>query len=61
MQNEFIERNPEVLGGKPIIKGTRIGVDIVLEKLGNGKTIEDVLKMYPHITIEQINACLLYA
>ena len=61
MYTEYIEINPKVLTGKPVIKGTRIAVDLILEKLGNGKTFEEILNMYPHITIEQINACLRFA
>ena len=59
--NEFIERNPAVLGGKPIIKGTRIGVELIVRKLANGYSIETLLKSYPHLTQAQIAACMAYA
>lgn len=60
MWNQYIEQRPEILGGKPVIKGTRIGVDLILEKIGNGETIEDLLLAYPHLTKEAILACISY-
>jgi uncharacterized protein (DUF433 family) len=47
--------------GKPCIKNTRIPVDLILEKLGNGYSIEDLLSAYPRISKEDIKACMLYA
>jgi len=44
--------------GKPVIKGTRITVELVLGKLANGDTVEDILRSYPHLRREQILACL---
>jgi uncharacterized protein (DUF433 family) len=58
---ERISLDPEVLCGKPVIKGTRISVELVLESLGNGWSIADLLESYPHITEEDIRACLSYA
>ena len=58
---EMIERNPKILYGKPVIKGTRIAVDAIIDKLANGESFEYVLAAYPHISREQINACLAYA
>jgi len=58
---EHIDRNPKVLAGKPRIKGTRIGVILILERLGAGWTVEELLESYPHITAEQIRACVAYA
>ena len=58
---ERIERDPEVLGGKPKIKGTRISVELILSRLGEGWTIEQLIEAYPHITRDQIEACLTYA
>jgi uncharacterized protein (DUF433 family) len=58
---EHIDRLPGVLGGKPKIRGTRIGVELVLERLGEGWTFEQLLEAYPHITREQIRACQAYA
>ncbi len=57
---EYIEQKKDVLGGKPVIKNTRIGVDLILEKIGNGETIEDLLIAYPGLTKVQILACLSY-
>jgi uncharacterized protein (DUF433 family) len=47
--------------GKPCIKNTRIPVDLILEKLGNGYSIDDLLAAYPKISEEDIKACMLYA
>ena len=57
----YIERNTEILQGKPIIKGTRITVELVMRKLADGYNIEDLLKSYPHLSKEQILAALEYA
>ncbi|MSR55925.1 MAG: DUF433 domain-containing protein [Gemmataceae bacterium] len=53
--------DPTILVGKPIIRGTRISVEFVLELLGRGWTTEQVLHEYDHLTIADIQACLLYA
>jgi uncharacterized protein (DUF433 family) len=58
---DHIISNPEILYGKPTIKGTRIGVDLIIEKLAAGESIEQLMMAYPHITKEQIYACLSYA
>lgn len=58
---EHIESNPKVMFGKPVIKGTRIPVDLILEKLSLGETIEQILKAYPSIKAESIYACLKFA
>jgi len=58
---EYISSNPKVLFGKPTIKGTRIPVDLILEKLASGETIEQLLIAYPHIKSESISACLAFA
>ena len=56
-----IVKNPQILAGKPIIKGTRISVELVTDFLDGGVwTIEDVLKEYSHITREDIDACIRY-
>ncbi len=49
------------LGGKPRIKGTRISVELVLDRLAAGWTVDDILESYPHLTKEGILACLNYA
>ena len=53
--------NPEVLGGKPCIRGTRISVEHVLELLASGASRDDVLKAHPQVTPEGFEAALLYA
>ena len=59
--NKYIEINPEKRFGKPIIKGTRISVYDVLSWLSNGMTREEIIRDYPELTEEQINACLSFA
>jgi uncharacterized protein (DUF433 family) len=64
MSEEFlklIEVNPKIMFGKPVIKGTRIPFDIILEKLAYGNSIDEILASYPSITKDAIHACLLYA
>lgn len=53
--------NREILGGKPVIKGTRISVEFVLELLSSGITEDEILRDYPHLTKDDIHACLEYA
>jgi len=60
MEN-LIEINPKIMVGKPVIKGTRITVELILEKLSNGETIDQILNSYPHLNRDQILACLDYA
>lgn len=55
-----IEQKPEVLCGKPVIKGTRISVELILERLGNGASFEQLVDDYD-VTEEDIKAALLYA
>lgn len=57
----LIVTDPAILGGKPIIAGTRISVQLVLEKLRDGWNVDDLLDDYPHLTREQIIAALAYA
>jgi len=56
-----IEINPEILVGKPIIKGTRISVEFILELLSEGWTYEDILKNYPQLSREDILAAVEYS
>jgi uncharacterized protein (DUF433 family) len=51
----------EILGGKPIVKGTRISVEFLLELFASGATREDVLMAYPHLTADDIEEALRYA
>jgi uncharacterized protein (DUF433 family) len=59
--NDRITINPQVLAGKPIVKGTRMSVEFVVGLLAQGWTVEDVLKEYDHLTREDVQACLAYA
>ena len=56
-----IEINPEVMLGKPVIKGTRVPVEIILRKLSEGATETDLLDAYPRLTKQDIQAALAYA
>ena len=56
-----IEVNPEVLAGKPVIKGTRISVELVLGWLARGWTFDELLAAYPHISRADILAVLSFA
>ena len=58
---DYIETNPKVMFGKPVIKGTRVPVDLLLEKLSLGETLEQLLKSYPSLTKESLYACLSFA
>jgi len=55
-----ISVNPNICFGKPCIKGTRIWVSLVLDFLSSGDTIEQILENYPHLTREDILACIAY-
>lgn len=57
----LIECNPEILCGKPVIKGTRISVAHILQCLASGMTVEEILKGYPHLTHEGVMAAIEYA
>ena len=58
---EGIEINPKVMLGKPVIRGTRIPVELILRKLGEGATEQDLLDAYPNLKGEDIRAALTYA
>ena len=57
----YIESTPEVLRGKPRIKGTRIPVSLILGYLADGHTIEEIIDEFPDLTREHVAACLDYA
>ena len=59
--SQRITSDPEVLAGKPVIRGTRIAVELILELLAAGETEAEVLENYPGLTREDILACLGYA
>lgn len=58
---EQIVVNPEILLGKPVIKGTRISVELILKKLSEGMLIDEMLEAYPNLTRENIFAALSYS
>ena len=59
--HERIVSDPEIMMGKPTIKGTRITVELILEKLGQGMTVAELLEAYPHLTAEDVLAALSFA
>ncbi len=59
--HDRIESREGVLSGKPVIAGTRISVEIILQRLAAGVTIDELLLDYDHICREDIVACLLFA
>ena len=58
---ERIALNPKVMLGKPVIKGTRLTVEFILNLLAHGATAEEILEEYDGINVEDIQACLLFA
>jgi uncharacterized protein (DUF433 family) len=61
---ELLERialNPKVMTGKPVIKGTRLTVEFILNRLAHGASTEEVLEEYDGLTLEDIHACFLFA
>lgn len=53
--------NPRVMLGKPVIRGTRITVELILRKLSEGASETDLLKAYPHLTVANIHAAIRFA
>ena len=58
---QHIAVDPDVLVGKPIIKGTRISVELLLDRLADGWNYDDILAAYPHLTREQVQAAVTFA
>ncbi|MBI3335282.1 MAG: DUF433 domain-containing protein [Candidatus Portnoybacteria bacterium] len=58
---ERIEINPDILVGKPVIKGTRISVEQIMRMLASGMDAKEILEEHPHITKEDIRAAIFYA
>jgi uncharacterized protein (DUF433 family) len=56
-----IEINPKVMLGKPVIRGTRVSVELILRKLGEGATEKDLLNAYPQLTRENLHAAMRFA
>jgi len=59
-KRELIVSDPAIMLGKPIVAGTRITVELILEKLASGETIENILEAHPRLTKEAILAALTY-
>jgi uncharacterized protein (DUF433 family) len=60
MNIERIEINPKVMMGKPVIRGTRITVELILGKLAGGKAESELLEDYPHLTVDDIRSAVAY-
>ncbi|SFP64235.1 DUF433 domain-containing protein [Parafilimonas terrae] len=58
---DYITTDPAVLFGKPVIRNTRIPVELLLEKMAGGYSNDELLKAYPKITLNDLQACLLFA
>jgi uncharacterized protein (DUF433 family) len=58
---ERIVADPRILAGKPVVKGTRMGVDLVLEELSKNPDINELLSAHPDLTRDDVQACLSYA
>jgi uncharacterized protein (DUF433 family) len=56
-----ITLDPNILAGKPIVKGTRLAVEFIIDLLAQGWSVDEILRNYPGITIEDVQACLGYA
>lgn len=61
MHPNSIISDPKIMFGKPVIAGTRITVELILEKMAHGESVDDVLLSYPHLTREGIQAALGFA
>lgn len=59
--SERITIDADVLVGKPVVKGTRISVELVIDLLARGYTKEQIIQQYDHVSVEDIQACLAYA
>jgi uncharacterized protein (DUF433 family) len=57
---ERISIDPKICHGKPCVKGTRIWVSLILDFLAAGDTVDEVLRDYPHLTREDVLACIAY-
>jgi uncharacterized protein (DUF433 family) len=58
---ERITADPKVMAGKPVIRGTRLTVEYILNLLAHGATVEDIIAEYQHLTREDVQACILFA
>ena len=60
-EHPLIKRSPQVMLGKPIIKGTRITVELIMRKLADGFMVNDILAMYPRLTLPLVQAAFAHA
>ena len=61
MDKRLIISDPAIMMGKPVVRGTRITVELILEKLAAGETVEQILSAHPHLTEEGIRAAIAFA
>lgn len=61
MTEQLIVSDPKILMGKPLVAGRRISVELILEKLAAGETVEQLLKVHPRLTKEAVQAALAFA
>ena len=61
MDTNLIVSDPKIMAGKPVIRGTRLTVEMILEKLAAGETVEQLLEAHPRLTQAGIQAALAYA
>ena len=61
MNTELIQSDPSILMGKPVVAGTRITVELILEKLSTGETVDQILEAHPRLTREGVLAALSFA
>lgn len=62
--SELLQRitvNPEILTGKPVVRNTRLSVDFLLNLLAHGSTIDEIMREYPGLEVDDVRACLLFA
>lgn len=58
---DHIHSDPDILGGKPVVKGTRISVELILEYLADGGSVEDILDGYPSLTEQDVRAAIAFS
>ncbi len=61
MEFKYIISDPDILGGKPIIKGSRISVQLILEWIASGASVKSIIEEFPHLPEEGVREAILYA
>ena len=61
MDEQLIQSDPKIMMGKPVVAGTRITVELILEKLAAGETVEQILEAHPRLTREAVSAAIKFA